>query len=316
MEPSPPLEPAGAPPREAPARAALSFFGVLLLLALPDLLAQSSSRVLGLAWSELFTMLLPAVIAAAGSNLLPSRFLGFHRARALPILMGALLGGAGFLAANGVMALWILLLPGGFLDWFPDVGRIFEGAPLTRALVVGVAVVLAPVCEEAAFRGYLQRTLLGVLRPAGAIVITALLFAARHLDPIRFPALVVLGALFGWLAWRGGSLWPAIAAHAANNALASGIAVIWGGADPGSPRPTALEALAPLLVGSALLTILALVYRRLTPAPAADDVSNPPRRDAADLSTRFRLELVSGRLAATATVGLVALFALLLTSAL
>ena len=227
------MHPSTAPGR----REALVFFAVLLLLALPDLFAQAADHVLGLAWSELFTMLLPAAIAAAGSNLRVPSYLGLDRPRAVPIALGALLGGAGFLAANGIMALWVMVLPPQVLRMFPDVGRIFEGPPLTRAVVVLVACLLAPLCEEAAFRGYLQRTLARAVGPAPAIALAALLFALRHLDPVRLPALVFLGALFGWLAWRTGSLWPAVAAHAANNACAVAVTLtVSRGAAPLAPR--------------------------------------------------------------------------------
>ena len=285
---------------------------MLLVLLLPDLLAQASSRVLGLAWSELFTMLLPAVLAAAGSNLRPARYLGFDRLRPLPTALGALLGLAGFVAANGVMALWVMVLPRRVLEWFPDVGRIFEGPPLARAVVVAVAGLLAPLCEEAAFRGYLQRTLLRAAGPASAITATALLFALRHLDPVRFPALALLGALFGWLAWRGGSLWPAIAAHAANNAAAIATALFAGSGAAALSRPTLREAIAPLLVGGAAALGLAAAFRAAAPqAPGAD----LPLRNPANPSTRFRLQLVPGGLLLAVAAGLAGLLALLVWSA-
>jgi membrane protease YdiL (CAAX protease family) len=311
------MPPPAAPPRTSPGwTEALVFFAVLLLLVLPDLLAQASSRVLGLAWSELFTMLLPAVVAAAGSNLRPAPYLGFVRPRPLPIVLGALLGGAGFLAANGVMALWVTILPPRVLEWFPDVGRIFEGTPLSRAAVIAVAGLLAPVCEEAAFRGYLQRTLLRAASPVAAIAAASLLFAVRHLDPVRFPPLALLGALFGWLAWRGGSLWPAIAAHAANNAAAIATALVGHGAGSGPPPlPTAREALVPLLLGSAAVAGLALAFEVAAP-PLPPGNAALPLRDPADPSTRFRPQLVPRALVAAATAGLAGLLALLVWSAL
>lgn len=284
---------------------------MLLVLVLPDLVAQASNRVLGLAWSELFTMLLPAAVAAAGANLKPARYLGFDRPRALPIALGALLGGAGFLAASGVMALWVIVLPRRVLEWFPDVGRIFEGPPFARAVVIAVAGLLAPVCEEAAFRGYLQRTLQRAAGPASAIAITALLFAVRHLDPVRFPALALLGVLFGWLAWRGGSLWPAIAAHAANNAAAVATALLGGIGEAAPPRPTLGEALVPLLVGCTAVVGLAAAFQLAVPAATAE-AAPLPLRDASDPSTRFRVRLVPGALVAAATAGLVGLLLLLL----
>ena len=316
-----PIFPSPAPPPTPPPPApgwaeGLAFFAVLLLLVLPDLVAQASSRVLGLAWSELFTILLPALVAAAGSNLRPVAYLRAGRPRPLPVALGALLGLAGFVAANGVMALWVMVLPPRFLEWFPDVGRIFEGPPLGRAAIVAIAALLAPACEEAAFRGYLQRTLLRAARPVAAIGATALLFAVRHLDPVRFPALALLGALFGWLAWRGGSLWPAVAAHAVNNAAAVATALIAGAeGSAAAARPTLGEALVPLLVGGAGAAGLAAAFQAAT-GPTAPGAEPLPLRDATDPSTRFRLGLVPRPLVVAVTIGLVALIGLLLWSAL
>ncbi|HET6414530.1 MAG TPA: CPBP family intramembrane glutamic endopeptidase [Anaeromyxobacter sp.] len=314
MEQSLETGPPPAPLRPRAAFEAAGFFAVLLALTLPDLLAQARSPTLGLAWSELCTMLLPALVAAAGSNLRPAPYLGLDRPRPAAVLLGALLGAAGFLAANGILALWVMVLPRSILDLFPDVSRIFEGPPLERTATVAVAVLLAPLCEETAFRGYLQRTLLRDLGPGRAVGLVALLFAARHLDPVRFPALTALGALFGWLSWRGGSLWPAIAGHLANNALATTLSLL---APPGaSPptRPTLWDALSLLAVGGAGVVALAAAFEKVAPAAPAGG-EELPRRDPADPSFKFRLGRVPRPLLAAASAGLLALFALLFASA-
>ncbi len=85
---------------------------------------------------------------------------------------------------------------------------------------MGVSVA-APLREELFFRGFMQRGLAEQRGPARAIVVTAFVFSAFHLDPVGLAARFELGVLFGLLAWRAGSLWPAIAAHAANNAISS-----------------------------------------------------------------------------------------------
>jgi membrane protease YdiL (CAAX protease family) len=89
-----------------------------------------------------------------------------------------------------------------------------------------VPTVGAPLAEEIVFRGYLQQALLGVMRPVGAIAITAALFGAVHTLPYALP-IGMLGGFFGWLAYRCGSLWPAVIAHAVHNALTTAVVVAW-----------------------------------------------------------------------------------------
>ncbi|BDG07248.1 type II CAAX endopeptidase family protein [Anaeromyxobacter paludicola] len=302
--PHDPPPPPPEPERRAPGVAGF-FVAVLLLYALPGALAQAASASLGLAWSELFAFLLPAALAAAGANLRPGRLLGLDRAPPVPALVLALLCGvAGFLTAGAVMALTTLALPASWVKAF-DLTPLFGGPAWHRALLGLLASLLAPVCEEAAFRGYVQRTLLLRLRPAPAIGVTAVLFAAMHLDPVRFPALVVLGLLFGWLAWRAGSIWPAVAAHAVNNAIASLAAVLPSRPGPEAPaRP--LEALALLAGGALWLAALAAFYARLTPAPPAPAEALAPA-DPSLPSGRFALAKIPFPLRRAAVLGLVLL---------
>jgi membrane protease YdiL (CAAX protease family) len=313
-EPAPPGPPA-TPGADPSRKSALAFFAVLLLLLLPDLLAQGASPTLGLAWSELFTLLLPAVMAAAGANLRPAAYLGFARPRPLPLLLGLLLGVAGFVASSGVMSLWVNFLPRRVLELFPDVARIFVAPPLARAAVTLTAVLLAPVCEEAVFRGYLQRTLALRRTPAAAVALAAVLFALRHLDPVRFPALALLGGLFGWIAWRTGSIWPAIAAHVANNAAAAAVALLAPPAGPVAPMPTPAEAVAPLVLGGTALVLLGAWLQGVTSSPPPPEAALQ-LRDPGDPSVRFRLGRLPPRLVELAGLGLLLLWVLVAASAL
>ena len=86
---------------------------------------------------------------------------------------------------------------------------------LLLILIVGV---LAPIFEELFYRGLMQRALLKRgLSPRLAIAATALIFGGSHLQLLQLPALVLAGAVFGWLAHHHGRLGPAIAAHVAFN---------------------------------------------------------------------------------------------------
>jgi membrane protease YdiL (CAAX protease family) len=68
------------------------------------------------------------------------------------------------------------------------------------------------------YRGLVQRSLLNRLgRPAWAIILSAMFFAFAHMQSLQFPALVVVGAVFGVLAWRSGRLGLSIFAHVGFN---------------------------------------------------------------------------------------------------
>jgi membrane protease YdiL (CAAX protease family) len=262
---------------------------VVFLFLFPGRYAQASSPMIGLAWTELFCFLVPAVAASAGSNLRPGRFLRLVPwPGAGPIALAVLAGLAGNVVADALMAFSQFLLPRSWLEMF-DLSRLFAGPPWERALTVVVTALVAPVCEEVAFRGYIQTALSLRQRPAAAMAGTAVLFALMHLDPFRFVALVFLGALFGWLVWRAGSVWPAVVAHAASNGLAVGIALGTGMPSAAAERPSVAASALALGAGTAVLLPVLVGYRAATPAPPAPsaalavlDPSRPAGRFAAD----------------------------------
>jgi membrane protease YdiL (CAAX protease family) len=132
------------------------------------------------------------------------------------------------------------------------------GANHNSALLVAAALltcVLAPVCEEFLFRGYMFTALrnLGGVLPAA--VVTGLVFGGVH--AVSAPAvylipLAFLGFGLCLLYWRTGSLLPCIAAHALNNSIAFGSLENWD-----------LRQIAALAAGAlALLAVVALALRR------------------------------------------------------
>jgi membrane protease YdiL (CAAX protease family) len=89
--------------------------------------------------------------------------------------------------------------------------------------MVGIsAVALAPVCEELAFRGFLQPLLQLSVGAWPAVLLTALPFALMHGSQYawnwqRLLLLTVAGSAFGWVRVRSGSTLAATAAHATYN---------------------------------------------------------------------------------------------------
>ncbi len=123
-----------------------------------------------------------------------------------------------FAWAIPLMALAQAVFPRRIVELF-DSSRIFERhTQIEIVIVVLGATLAAPVCEEMFFRGFMQRSFSEAPR---GIVVTAVVFSAFHLDPVGFLARFELGVLFGLLAWKAKSIWPAIGAHVANNTVSS-----------------------------------------------------------------------------------------------
>jgi membrane protease YdiL (CAAX protease family) len=98
--------------------------------------------------------------------------------------------------------------------------QMYEQLTWPHALLFVVFVTLVPpVAEELLFRGYVQRRLLRRWSPWVAIPVTSLLFAVVHLDPHLVVVAFPLGLWLGWVAWRTGSVWPAVCCHAFVNFL-------------------------------------------------------------------------------------------------
>ena len=107
----------------------------------------------------------------------------------------------------------------------PD-GIVFPGV---AALATYEALaVWTPVTEEIFFRGFVFAGLAPRLGIPRAIVVSALGFSAFHLSLGVLAPIFITGVLLAWLYHRTGSLWPGIAAHAGQNALAVSAVIIGG----------------------------------------------------------------------------------------
>lgn len=99
------------------------------------------------------------------------------------------------------------------------VTRVFGTTPIGLTLAALMIVFVGPFVEECVFRGALLRGLEARIGAWPAIVAQALLFAAFHRSWWLLVPMTVLGLALGWLAHERRSLWPAIALHAAYNAI-------------------------------------------------------------------------------------------------
>jgi membrane protease YdiL (CAAX protease family) len=124
-----------------------------------------------------------------------------------------------------------------------------EGTALL-VLSAGLTCVVAPICEEFLFRGFVFRALYNWRGTWPAAVGTGLIFGGIHAGSAPAVDLIPLAALgFGLcvLYRYTGSLYPCIAAHSLNNSLAFGDLENWGWQIP-VLAVSALAAIALLVV--------------------------------------------------------------------
>ena len=229
----------------------------------------------GLWFTEVFLFLGVPWVLLRLSGRLPVEATGLSRLQVGPALVGLAAGAVNFFAA--VVPLQFLstsLAPDSMRLMF-DQARVFEQLePWELWAVLGGVTLAAPVCEEFFFRGVLQPGLFdaagarGALRP---LLLTSFLFSLFHFDPVGFLARWELGLLFGWLAWRSGSLWPGILAHAANNGVSSALFLLGRGREEESLRWPLVVGMAA--VGAAVFTSLlrwALSHPGWWPGPATE----------------------------------------------
>lgn len=94
------------------------------------------------------------------------------------------------------------------------------------AVIAGVLIIgIAPFVEELFFRGFLYKALKNGIGVWPGALASGAVFGLVHLKPAFFVPLAVLGVILALLYQRTGSIWPCIAVHAANNAIAFAVTV-------------------------------------------------------------------------------------------
>ena len=105
-------------------------------------------------------------------------------------------------------------------EWFDR--DLVWGSRTLVGMTIFDTVVLTPVFEEIVFRGLLFATLRRRFAVGPAAVLSAAIFAVAHgYGALGFTAVFWSGLLWAWSFERTGSLLPSMAAHAADNLMAS-----------------------------------------------------------------------------------------------
>jgi membrane protease YdiL (CAAX protease family) len=247
-------EPEASPPDTARVvvLAAATYLATLFVF-LAAQVVQLVNLPFGLIATSLFVFGAAGLACPAAFNLRPLPFAGLGRVPWGLVGLAFLCGLANLGFANAMMGGLRELLPRGWSRMADDVTRLLAGAdPTSRVLIAIGAGVAAPIGEELFFRGWLQGLVSRRFSRLASIVVVAVLFSALHMDPVGFLPRVELGILFGLMrAWTG-SLYPAMATHAAHN-LAS-TALLYLSDDPVAELDAPFDA--PLTLGLGLASLV------------------------------------------------------------
>ena len=183
---------------------------------------------------SLLQIILPSLVTALMISRYPARFLEIDRVpRASMTLLSIALLVVSMPAFNSIIQ-WnaSLHLPDfmqGVEQWMRQAEdrsaatiRIMQGGTSVGDLILNILIigVMAGLGEELLFRGTIQRMLTtSGMNPHAAIWIVAVLFSAIHMQFFGFIPRTPLGALFGYVYYRTGSLWAGAGLHALNNSI-------------------------------------------------------------------------------------------------
>lgn len=217
----------------------LFFAGTLPLagLLLPHAAATSLPPfwlVIALALGQDGFFIAAAVYLAVVKYRLPIAALGLRIGRARTRVLQGLAASAAAIAGNGFgqnLTVFIIALNIGQSAATKYVNSEQQRSPVYRmmpqlhagveitalAFLVGVVV---PVGEEIFFRGLVLGALRRSLNRHAAVVVSALFFAAAHLQAVELLPILILGLVLGYLYEFSGSIVPGMIAHGLNNLAA------------------------------------------------------------------------------------------------
>lgn len=103
-------------------------------------------------------------------------------------------------------------------EWFENAMSQIMDAPVWITLIS--VSIFAPLFEEWLCRGVILRGLLQKTHPVSAILVSAVFFAVLHMNPWQALPAFILGALFGYIYYKTGSLKLTMLMHCVNNTFA------------------------------------------------------------------------------------------------
>ena len=153
----------------------------------------------------------------------PTRYLSYSTPRALDLILAGL-GAITIVPLAQLLDSWSYYL-------FPVLRQLRGGeaallgihSPGQLILVVFAVSITPAICEEAIFRGWLQRTIRRKASAAVSIIVTGVIFALFHMSPLSVVALAFVGFYLGFLFERFGTLFASMTAHCLYNLTIIGL---------------------------------------------------------------------------------------------
>ena len=184
----------------------------LLIISLQDVrteLVQSAALIL-----VQLAFLLPLVLIFAWRRI-RWKYLGFG-----PFDWNTLSLGCGLLIASYIVILFhnLILMALGIDTQGEAIFKFFDTleSPVWFFLVGGV---FAPIVEEIFFRGFVFQGFRQRYGWVSAMLLSSVIFAAAHLDPVALIPTFILGCLLAYMYQRSNSIWPGVILHFLVNAF-------------------------------------------------------------------------------------------------
>lgn len=153
---------------------------------------------------------------------------GFIKFNLSKNLLRVLLAGGALIALTSA-AFYIVeqLLPNVNLDQEQDIAFTAASSSVEIVLAFIALVIIAPVVEEAIFRGLLLTSFIKRFGLALGVLLSSLLFGLVHWQPNVGIVTFIMGLILAWLYLKSRSLYPAIMFHSLKNLVAFGL-IFWG----------------------------------------------------------------------------------------
>ena len=174
------------------------------------------SGVLGLAITQLSILLVPILYSwymkVDFKNVYSIKMPRFNE------VIGALVFMIGCYIFNTVLITWLMdILPSLEANNASMEELIGKGGFIPSLLIIGI---MPAIAEEAAFRGFLYGTLKNKKIPiAATMVITAVVFAAYHMNLLQFIYVTIMGLFMSYMIFNSKSIFVTCIFHAVNNSM-------------------------------------------------------------------------------------------------